>query len=134
MAEQDKIFIAKEKRPRKVIEIQGLLDRQCFAEVTVKERDEISLWLLGARDFSGLHYDHHSGNLLILSDDSRRVIEMSLTGKFISTLPLTSGQKGLATTINQPEGIALGNGNLVILGEPNRLYRYRRETPTLPST
>jgi uncharacterized protein YjiK len=80
-------------------------------------------------DFSGLHFDSDSDHLLILSEESKRVSQISLAGEVISSMKL---EKGLASLfkndISKPEGITMDDArNIYIVGEPNLFYRFARK-------
>lgn len=130
--EQDKVLVVKEKSPLQIVEIQGLINKEKYSKVSIHYRNELTPWLLGMEDFSGLHYDAHSGNLLILSDESKALSEITLSGEIISGLELERGFKGLAKDLPQPEGIAMDHqGNLVILSEPNLMVIYKPKAASL---
>ena len=79
----------------------------------------------GLSDLSGAHFDASSGNLLIVSDESCVVVEITPAGKEVSRLSLKEGSAGLKQDIPQPEGVAMdAEGNLYICSEPNLFYRF----------
>ena len=78
-------------------------------------------------DVSDIFYDDRTGHLLVLSDESKSVVECTVEGKEISRLSLKAGSAGLKDTIGQPEGITMDDeGNLFICSEPNVLYCFSR--------
>ncbi|WP_461482780.1 SdiA-regulated domain-containing protein, partial [Porticoccus sp.] len=80
----------------------------------------------GNRDLSGVFFDSRSGNLLLLSHESKQLTSINLLGRASSQIRLMGGQAGLAEDIAQPEGITIDNqNNLYILGEPNLLYQFQ---------
>jgi uncharacterized protein YjiK len=118
----DRLFIVKEKLPRRIYELK---DWRAVAKTTHPwDAEKISH---GMSDMAGICVDPQSGNLLILSDESRCIIECTPKGKEIARLPLTAGHAGLSANIPQPEGITLApDGTLYICSEPNLLYIFRK--------
>ncbi len=118
-------FIANEKKQRQIIKITGWptgapLQIQTDTDVIHKDLD------MG--DFSGLHFDVSSGHLIFLSDESKRVTEVSIEGEQISSMELEGGLSGLESDIPQPEGIAMDqSASLYIVSEPNLFYRFKIE-------
>lgn len=114
----DRFTIVKEKTPRAIYSVSR----------TAKPGDDASVthpWDLeaggfGLSDISGITFDPTSGHLLVLSDDSRTVVEATTNGVEVARLPLTAGSAGLTADLVQPEGIALDDaGRLYIVCEPN---------------
>ncbi len=71
-----------------------------------------------ARDLAGMLYDERTGNLIIVSQESRRALQVNAdTGAVISTLDLTGAP--------QFEGVTLGpNNELVFVSEGNWIRIY----------
>jgi uncharacterized protein YjiK len=126
-----RFFIVKERHPRKIY---------CFSmpepgrnNPAITHPWDIDADSLGLRDLSGIWHDSKTGHLLILSHESRRVVECTVAGEEVDALELPS--------IPQAEGIAMDKrGTLYICSEPDRLYIYtrkrssegtRRSTPSL---
>ncbi|MEL0083879.1 MAG: SdiA-regulated domain-containing protein [Gammaproteobacteria bacterium] len=77
-------------------------------------------------DLSGLHFAGTHGNLLVLSDESKALIELNGEGEIVSRLSLGWRQLGWGNAVPQAEGVTLGaDGTLYISSEPNLLYRFR---------
>ncbi|HHJ4328591.1 TPA: SdiA-regulated domain-containing protein, partial [Klebsiella pneumoniae] len=75
------------------------------------------------RDLSSLDYHRPSGHLLVLSDESRLVLELDVQGRPLSALSLLRGQHGLRRSVPQAEGLASdGQGRLYLVSEPNLFY------------
>ena len=70
-----------------------------------------------AEDIAGLHFSKARRTLMILSEDSRNIIETSLTGHVLGTMPVTG---------SQPEGLVFTDdgSHLFIASEPNELHMY----------
>lgn len=61
------------------------------------------------------------------SEESKRVVETTISGQEISHLNLSSIFPGQSRNIPQPEGITMDNqGHLYICSEPNLLYIYAK--------
>ena len=118
---------------------------------TAKERShhDIYTWHLSADLFSaepteltGFPYqvrvddisalDHSNGRLLLLSDESRLLLETDSTGtSWTEVLNLTQGNHGLTRDIPQPEGVVrTPDGSIYIASEPNLIARFHPESPT----
>ncbi len=107
-----------------------------YAPSSVNQPCDLSLDPYGFGDVSGMHHMGSSStfsqlevddHVLILSHESRALIETDPACGEISRISLTSG--GANGTINmaipQPEGITMGDdGTLYIVGEPNHLYKF----------
>ena len=78
-------------------------------------------------DLSSIAVHPASGNLLLLSDESAVIAEYTRAGELVGVLPLWRGLHGLQRAAPQPEGIALGPGDVIYaVSEPNLLYRLER--------
>jgi uncharacterized protein YjiK len=120
-----RFYILKEKQPRKLYAVEV---KDEGGEPQVKSPWDLQKKGLGLSDVSGLHFDPATGHLLILSHESRTVVETTIEGKEISRLKLAPGNAGLTQPIPQPEGICLDDqGNLYICGEPNTFYLFRKQ-------
>jgi len=79
------------------------------------------------RDISSVAIDPRSGHTLMLSDESRLLVELDLQGKPRSFISLFGGLNGLVHGIEQAEGVAMDSeGNIYVVGEPNRFYVFSR--------
>ena len=80
------------------------------------------------RDLSSVTIDPRSGHTLLLSDESRLLVELDLEGKPRSFISLFGGLHGLVRGIAQAEGVAMdAEGNIYVVGEPNRFYVFSRK-------
>ena len=79
------------------------------------------------RDLSSVTIDPRSGHMLLLSDESRLLVELDLHGRPRSFMSLFGGLNGLLRGVVQAEGVAMdGDGNIYVVGEPNRFYVFSR--------
>lgn len=77
------------------------------------------------RDISGLDLDPNTGHLLVLSDESRMLLELDSKGEPVSFMSLMRGFNGLERSIDQAEGVAMdARGIIYVVGEPNLFYRF----------
>jgi uncharacterized protein YjiK len=85
------------------------------------------------RDISSLSYDARTGHALVLSDESRLLLELDEKGEPVSFISLARGMNGLRGGIKQAEGVTMdAAGNIYIVSEPNLLYVLRKE-PAAPA-
>lgn len=85
---------------------------------------------LGLRDISSLSVDERTGHTLVLSDESRLLLEVGRDGHPISFLSLTGGLNGLEHGIEQAEGVTVDEeGNIYIVAEPNLFYVFSKQAP-----
>jgi uncharacterized protein YjiK len=117
--------IVKEKQPLKIYGLK--LKGGKSPDVETSMPWEIRKKNFGMTDLSSVAYDAVTGHLLILSDESKCLVECTLEGEEISRLSLMSGDAGLTVTVPQPEGVALdAKRNLYICSEPNQLYVFAK--------
>ena len=80
------------------------------------------------RDFSSLSIDQRTGHLLVLSDESRMLLELDEQGHPVSFMSLAMGFNGLTRSIKQAEGVAMdGQGTIYIVSEPNLFYVFKKQ-------
>ncbi|HBM07354.1 DNA-binding protein [Pseudomonas sp. Choline-3u-10] len=79
------------------------------------------------RDISSVTIDPRTGHTLMLSDESRLLVELDQRGRPLSFIRLLGGLNGLVEGIDQAEGVAMdGQGNIYVVAEPNRFYVFSR--------
>lgn len=127
-AVNDRIFVAKERDPRQLYAVTGVkasLDGKMQLKV-----EDFSDWIdrsVFARDISDLHFDERTGHLLVLSDESKLIIELSTRGEVVSFRTLLGRFSDLKESANQPEGLTLDDeGYLYVVSEPNLFYRFKK--------
>ncbi len=75
------------------------------------------------RDISSVSFDSRTGHSLMLSDESRVLVELDANAKPRSFISLAAGFNGLGRGIKQPEGVTIGaDGSIYIISEPNLFY------------
>jgi len=126
---RNRLYISNQKKPRELIQLDGFIENTLHVSMSfpwgLEEKS------LGAEDISGLYFDGQLNNILLLSNESKQLVEANLQGEIISLLDLSDSNPNLAASIPQPEGITLGaNNTLYILSEPNLLFKFEKETPT----
>ena len=126
----DRLFLVKEHSPRQLLEVAGLR-RSLTTGATAITLTDRSAWLDDhdmARDLSSVHHDAASDHLLLLSDESRLMMELDAEGRLVSYRSLWGGFAGLADRVPQAEGLTLDDqGRLYLVSEPNLFYRFVRE-------
>ncbi|GAB6390208.1 SdiA-regulated domain-containing protein [Stutzerimonas marianensis] len=80
------------------------------------------------RDISSVTIDSRTGHTLMLSDESRLLVELDLMGRPRSFISLFGGLNGLVDGIDQAEGVAMDErGDIYVIAEPNLLYVFSRK-------
>ena len=126
ISDSDRFIIVKEKKPMRIYSIAQNALGMDNPDITHPWDAVEQSHALG--DLSAVHYDATRGHLLLLSDESKSITEVTLEGNKVSTLSLTGGHAGLQGDIAQPEGITIGkNGHLYIVSEPNLIYEFAIE-------
>lgn len=113
----------------RIFEVDGLAqwrDGSAF-NLQIREWRPQKRSALFMRDISSLSLHEPSGHLLVLSDESKLLVEYGADGKLVSMMPLWRGWHGLNRSVPQAEGIALDpHGVIYVMSEPNLLYRFER--------
>jgi uncharacterized protein YjiK len=119
--EKKLFFAVKEKDPKAIYSIE---------RETGKIKIPWDLEKINIDDVSGVCFNPDTGNLLLLSHESRIIVEVSLKGKKISQLVLEKKRNGLKKDIKKPEGITLDpkSGNIYICGEKEEFYVFEDAT------
>ena len=121
-----RLFVAKERDPLRILVVEGFPQRGYGPAVEVSvQGDQQRDRALQVRDLSALQFEERTGHLLALSDESRLVLELDLSGRPISSLLLWPGLHGLRRWVPQPEGLAMDEQSvLYLVSEPNLFYRF----------
>ena len=124
---QHRLFVVKEKHPLRLFELSGLETLLDTRPINFQIRewvpsDSASLLI---SDLSSLTYHEESGNMLILSDESRLIVELGHDKRASGLLTLKGGTHGLKKDVPQAEGISVGRaGEIYVISEPNLFYRF----------
>jgi uncharacterized protein YjiK len=138
-----RMFVAREKSPMLIFEINGLVEWQPSRRqkgvgramnLQIHEWRPRQAYQRFMRDLSSLTLDNRTGHLLIMSDESRLLIEYDKEDDLAGIMPLWRGWHGLKRSIPQAEGVTTDpQGNIYIVSEPNLFYRFapslRRNKP-----
>ncbi len=123
---EQSFLIVKEKTPKRIYKLKRDSAKPGGCEVTRPwdpEKDVMAL-----KDLSGVYYDQGTKHWLLLSDESKCLVEVTLDGTEVSRLSLETGKSGLAESVPQPEGITMDEqGNIYICSEPNLFYVFSKE-------
>ena len=121
-----KLYAAKERAPVHIYEVTGFPQEPNTTmdiEVTGNPDRDRQLFVT---DVSGLDFNNHHQHLLVLSHESRLIIEIDKSGQPISSLSLLVGH-GLSSSVPQAEGIAMDEQDtLYLVSEPNLFYVFRK--------
>lgn len=122
---RSELLLVNEKWPRKVLRVSGLWPPAQAAEIAVREWWPDGWAGLPVSDLASVASDEISGDLLLLSEQSRLILQYGPDGRLVGLLKLRVGHAGLSQNVLQPEGIALSpERELFIVSEPNLFYRF----------
>lgn len=123
---QQRFIVAKERKPRRLYQIPVPQTAEAHAQVVIPWDAQRNS--LGLDDISGLYHSPITDHLLLLSDESKAVVEVDSCGREVSRMVLKEGKSGLDHDVFQPEGITGdGHGNLYVCSEPNLLYLFSKK-------
>jgi len=124
---RNQLYAVKEKNPMEIVRLPFMdwkMPESIAVNTSVKKEDFPELY-----DYSGVYFNARGNSLLLLSHESKCVVEVSLSDEFtmISRLLLRSGNAGLKKDIRQAEGITIdAQERLYICSEPNLLYIFSK--------
>lgn len=125
----DRLYVAKERDPIQLLEVSGI--RASLEQGLSMQVRNLSDWVqdnVFATDLSSATFDQKTGHLILLSDESKLLIEITTSGEVISFRSLSRGFAGLRRGIPQAEGVSMdADGHLYVVSEPNLFYRFIRE-------
>ena len=126
-ARNQRLLLAKERSPFGLFSLPFPELADGLAPV-VSVLEELPSKQIFMRDFSSLAIDQRTGHLLVLSDESRMLLELDPQGNPVSFISLAMGFNGLTRSIKQAEGVAMdGQGTIYIVGEPNLFYVFKKQ-------
>lgn len=121
-----KLYAAKEYNPVRIYEVTGfplVTHNELNINVSCNVDRDNRLFM---NDVSGLYFNNQYQHLLVLSDESKIIIEIDIKGNPISSLSLIAGAD-LSRPVPQAEGIAMDDqGNLYLVSEPNLFYCFKK--------
>lgn len=119
-ASNSRFILAKERDPHALFALSFDLAKNQAGVLEELPSDELFM-----RDISGLDLDRRTGHLLVLSDESKLILELDETGEPVSFMSMMLGFNGLKQSIKQAEGVAMDDqGVIYVVGEPNLFYRF----------
>ena len=125
-ARNQRMLLAKERSPFGLFSLPFPEAAEDDSSIT-QSLQELSSSQIFMRDFSSLTIDQRTGHLLVLSDESRMLLELDELGNPVSFISLGMGFNGLARSIKQAEGVAMdGQGTIYIVSEPNLFYVFKQ--------
>ena len=121
-----RMLLAKERSPFGLFSLPFPEAAEDDSSIT-QSLQELSSSQIFMRDFSSLTIDQRTGHLLVLSDESRMLLELDELGNPVSFISLAMGFNGLARSIKQAEGVAMdAQGTIYIVSEPNLFYVFKK--------
>ena len=127
-ARNQRMLLAKERSPFGLFSLPFPELADDLASV-VSVLEELPSKQIFMRDFSSLAIDQRTGHLLVLSDESRMLLELDEEGNPVSFISLAMGLNGLTRSIKQAEGVAMDvQGTIYIVSEPNLFYVFKKKT------
>lgn len=122
-----RLLLAKERDPLGLFSLPFTPDTD--SKLSKHALQELPSKHIFARDFSGLAIDPRTAHWLVLSDESRMLLEMNEEGETVSFMSFLAGFNGLTRSINQAEGVAIdAQGTIYVVSEPNLFYVFKRKT------
>jgi len=116
-------FGVKEKGPLRVYRVVMATDERKKPKVGLAWNQ----WRFRLGDLAGIHFHAPTGTLLIVSDESKCVVECTVKGKPLGKLKLSRRSAGLTRDVPQPEGVTADPaGTLYVVSEPNLLYIFTK--------
>ena len=120
------LLVVRERDPLRVLIVEGFVNgKSPSSNIHISEKSMFEESELFLSDLSSLTTDTVSGHLLLLSDESRMVVEYNSQGRPLSMLGLRRGFHGLSRTVPQAEGLAIDSQRRIyVVSEPNLFYRF----------
>jgi uncharacterized protein YjiK len=125
----DRLFVIKERDPRQLYEIDGV-SKSLNGNLSINLIDRTD-WVnheFFGRDIADAYYDPGTGHLIMLSEQSKLLIELDKEGRFVSYKSLLEGVKDFFSSKSHPEGVTMdAQGHLYVVSEPNLFYSFTRK-------
>jgi len=125
----DRLFAIKERDPRQLYEIDGV-SKSLNGNLSINliDRTEWVNHSVFGRDLADAYYDPGTGHLVLLSEQSKLLIELDKEGRFVSYKSLLEGVKDYFSPKVYPEGVTMdAQGHLYVVAEPNLFYSFSRK-------
>ena len=124
--QNQQLLVVRERDPLRVLLVKGFANAGDGAiQVDISEKGMSKENRLFLSDLSAVEVDNKSGHLLLLSDESRMLVEYTAEGKPLSVLGLRRGYHGWDQTVPQAEGLAIDDQRRIyVVSEPNLFYRF----------
>lgn len=123
----DQLYVAKEHSPRALYRVSGIGEYLKSGRLVLRV-ENLDDWLKNdniGTDLSSVEFNAVNGHVLLLSDESQRIVELDQTGAVVNRMELR-GMPGSNQGVQQAEGLAFGpGGTLFMVSEPNLFYRLR---------
>jgi uncharacterized protein YjiK len=125
----DRLFVIKERDPRQLYEIGGVSKSlNGNLSINLVDRTEWVNHSVFGRDLADAYYDPGTGHLVLLSEQSKLLIELDKEGRFVSYKSLLEGVKDFFSPKVHPEGVTMdAQGHLYVVAEPNLFYSFNRK-------
>lgn len=118
-ADKKTLYVAKERDPYGLYSVKWDASNHITGIYKVNEL----LKNVNVKDISALNFD--KGNLFVLSDQSKGLVQIDPEGKVTGVLNLRAGHHGLEKDVPQAEGVASDSaGNIYVASEPNLFYKF----------
>lgn len=122
----DRLFVIKERDPRQLYEIDGV-SKSLNGNLSINLIDRTE-WVnrsVFGRDLADAYYDPSTGHLIMLSEQSKLLIELDKDGRFVSYKSLLEGVQDFFSPKVHPEGVTMdAQGHLYVVAEPNLFYSF----------
>lgn len=116
-----RFILAKERDPHMLYAAAFDLASNQLGVLTALPADSLIV-----RDISGLSFNLRTGHLLVLSDESRMLLELDEHFKPVSFINFLRGFNGLDKSIKQAEGVTIDDQETIyIVSEPNLFYVFK---------
>lgn len=125
----DRLFVVKERDPRQLHELDGV-SKSLNGNLSINLIDRTD-WVahsVFARDLADAYYDPGTSHLVLLSEESKLLIELDSEGRYVSYKSLRGGVKDFFSSKAEPEGVVMdAQGHLYVVAEPNLFYSFTRK-------
>lgn len=125
---RETLFVVKEKHPMKVYEIKGFPPKKSnLFDISIDEWEPKQAKLTHLTDLSSIFIHQPTGNVILLGEESKLLVEYEYDGAMLSMMKLKSGYHNLTHDVPQAEGLAIDTDNFIyIVSEPNLFYRFSK--------